>query len=71
MKRTLLFALALIAVGCAEPIPDLEEIRALAEQGDATPQPTTQLTAQPCLQKGLDLVPPKHAQECDGEQSGQ
>ncbi len=32
---------------------------------------TTQLTAQLCLQKGLDLVPPKHAQECDGEQSGQ
>ena len=38
---------------------------------DATPQPTTRLTGQPCLQKDLDLVPPKHAQECDGEQSDQ
>ena len=38
MKRTLLFVLALIAVGCAEPIPDLEEMRALAEQGDAIAQ---------------------------------
>ena len=32
MKKTLLFALGLIAVGCAEPIPrDLDE---LVEQGD-------------------------------------
>ena len=38
MKKTLLFVLALIAVGCAEPIPDLEEMRALAEQGDAIAQ---------------------------------
>jgi TPR repeat protein len=38
MKRTLLLALALIAAGCAEPIPDLQETRALAEQGDAVAQ---------------------------------
>jgi len=38
MKRTLLFVLALIVAGCAEPIPDLEEMRALAEQGDAIAQ---------------------------------
>ena len=38
---------------------------------DATPQPTTHLTAQPCMQEGLDLAPPKHTQECDAEQSGQ
>ena len=38
MKKALLFVLALIAVGCAEPIPDLQEIRALAEQGDAIAQ---------------------------------
>ena len=38
MKKTLLFALALIAVGCAEPIPDLQETRALAEQGNAVAQ---------------------------------
>jgi hypothetical protein len=38
MKKALLFVLALIAVGCAEPILDLEEMRALAEQGDANAQ---------------------------------
>ena len=38
MKKTLLFVLALIAVGCAGPIPDLQETRALAEQGNAVAQ---------------------------------
>ena len=38
MKKALLFTLGLIAVGCAEPIPDLGEMRTLAEQGDAGAQ---------------------------------
>ncbi len=38
MKKTLLFALALIAVGCAEPIPDLGEVRVRADLVDPTAQ---------------------------------
>ena len=34
-------------------------------------EPTLPITAQPFLQKDLDLVPPKRAQECAGEHSSQ
>ena len=40
MKKTLLFvlALAVIPVGVDAQVPDLEEVRVLAEQGDAIAQ---------------------------------